>query len=180
MAEVPFRFEEQWTEADFAAIGRLALRWAVIEHILKNCLRTRLGLLLAEANLMIYPLSLKAVLQTIEGLHKMKPPRPKAAEFYAELIPVVSAIVRNDAVHSVVKETDTGLVFENRAKGRTITKEQILNCDELTNYASLLSIKFRRALQFKEGQKPPRKLPPRPEIPSFLKIQFPKASPRRA
>ena len=88
----------------------------------------------------------------------MKPPRPKAAEFYAELIPVVSAIVRNDAVHSVVKETDTGLVFENRAKGRTITKEQILNCDELTNYASLLSIKFRRALQFKEGQKPPRKL----------------------
>ena len=113
MIKSPFKFEEQWTDADFAAIGRLALRWAVIEHILKNCLRTRLGLSLAEANLMIYPLSLEAVLQKIEGLHKMKPPRPKAAEFYAELIPVVRAlqVVRNDAVHSVVKETDTGLVF---------------------------------------------------------------------
>ena len=105
---------------------------------------------------MIYPLSLEAVLQKIEGLHKMKPPRPKAAEFYAELIPVVRALqrIRNDAVHSVVKETEGALVFENRAKGRTITKEQILSCEELTNYASLLSFKFPRALGFKEGQKP--------------------------
>ena len=127
---------------------------------------------------MIYPLSLEAVLQKIEGLHKMRPPRPKAAEFYAELIPVVRAlqIVRNDAVHSVVKETNSGLVFENRARGRTITKEQILSCEELTNYASVLSIKFRRALGFKEGQKPPRKLPARPKIPDFLNIQFPKRS----
>jgi hypothetical protein len=174
MTQSPYRFEEQWCEADFAAIGRLALRWALTEHILKNCLRARLGLSLEEANVMIYPLSLETVLQKIDGLQKIKPLPRKAAEIYSELNPIVRALqtVRNDAVHSVIKETDSGLVFENRAKGRTLTKEEIFSCEDLTNYASQIAIKFRYALGFKEGPKPPRKLPPRPVIPEFLKSKI--------
>jgi hypothetical protein len=67
----PYRFEEQWSDDDFATIGRLAMRWALTEHILKNCLRVKLGLPLEEANLMIYPLSMETVLQKIDGLQKI-------------------------------------------------------------------------------------------------------------
>src|SRR5262245_20555807 len=158
--------------------GRFRRDWEV-EHILKNCLRVMLGLSLKEANLMVYPLSVEIVLQKIDGLHKIKPPRAKAAQVYAELKPIIRSLqaVRNDAVHSVIKETDRGLVFENRARGRTITKEEIFSCETLTNYASQLVLAFRYALGFKEGPKPPRNLPPRPEIPNFLKSQIqPKAS----
>src|SRR6476646_8768707 len=102
MIQSPYRFEEQWSEADLAAIGRLTLRWALNEHILKNCLRVRLGLSLEEANTEIYPLSLETVLQRIEWLHKIKPTRKRAAEIYSELKPIIRAlqVVRNDAVHS--------------------------------------------------------------------------------
>jgi hypothetical protein len=77
--------------------------------------------------------------------------------------------VRNDAVHSVLKETDDGHIFENRGRGRSRTKGEIFSCEDLTNYASTLVLAFRYALGFKEGPKPPRKLPLRPEIPDFLK-----------
>jgi hypothetical protein len=178
MVQSPYRFEEQWSEADLAAIGRLALRWALNEHILKNCLRVRLGLSLEEANTEIYPLSLETVLQRIEWLHKIKPPRKKAAEIFSELKPIIRAlqVVRNDAVHSVLKETENGHIFENRAKGRSATKAEVLSCEELTRYSGTLVIAFRYALGFKDGPKPPRKLPTRPEIPNFLKskIQLPK------
>ena len=70
MITSPYRFEEQWSDDDFATIGRLALRWALTEHILKNCLRVRLELWLEEANVRIYPLGMETVLQKIDGLTK--------------------------------------------------------------------------------------------------------------
>jgi hypothetical protein len=59
--------------------------------------------------------------------------------------------VRNDAVHSALKESERGHVFENRAKGRVRTKAEIFSCEDLTNYASQLAVAFRFALGFKEG-----------------------------
>ena len=85
--------------------------------------------------------------------------------------------MRNDAVHSVLKEIERGHVFENRGKGRVRTKAEIFSCEDLTNYASHLATAFRYALGFKEGPKPPRKLPTRPEIPNFLKSSVTFASP---
>ena len=175
MIQSPFRIEEQWPEEDFVTIGRFVLRWALIEHVLKNCLRQRLGLSLDQANLVVYPLYLNTVLEKIDRLHKTEPMPVEATELYSEIKPIVRALqpVRNDAVHSVLKETETGFTFENRAKGRSRTMEEIANCEDLTCYVSAYVLAFRGALGFKEGPPPPDPLPSRPATPDFLDIKFP-------
>jgi hypothetical protein len=62
MLETPFRFEAGFTSKEFETIGRLALRWAAIEHFVANCLKAMLGLSDKQAIVMVFPLGMEAKL----------------------------------------------------------------------------------------------------------------------
>ncbi|WP_211434868.1 hypothetical protein, partial [Bradyrhizobium diazoefficiens] len=44
MIPTPYNFEPALTDAEYAKLGVLALRWSHIEHILGNCLKVILRL----------------------------------------------------------------------------------------------------------------------------------------
>jgi len=71
MIETPFLFEEKISDADFQTIGKLALRWAHIEHILGNCLKVLLRLSVDEAVTIVFPMSLDERLQKIKAIAKL-------------------------------------------------------------------------------------------------------------
>jgi hypothetical protein len=45
MIESPFRYEKNFTAKDYETLGKLWLRWSHIDHVLANCLKRLLRLL---------------------------------------------------------------------------------------------------------------------------------------
>ena len=56
MIPSPYRFEPTFTDAEYAKLGVLALRWSHIEHILGNCLKVLLRLTDEEAIVIVFPM----------------------------------------------------------------------------------------------------------------------------
>jgi hypothetical protein len=176
MIESAFYFETGFTESDFAKIGRLLVRWAQIEHVLGNCLRVLLGLSLEEAKTKVFKDGGAERVKRIGKHIEENPLTPSAQVAFDELRPVLEGLrfVRNTIAHCVVLEGDDGkFSFELRSRGHTLTMEQVLSTEELTNYAGHLVYAFRYALGFKE-EIYGHECPTRPPIPEFLRglIQF--------
>jgi hypothetical protein len=75
-------------------------------------------------------------------------------------------VVRTNAVHGVLIGQEDFIV---RSKQRMLTKEQIFEAEELTNYAAVLALTLRHELGEPDADyAPPEPLPARPSIPGFL------------
>jgi hypothetical protein len=157
MLTSPFRFDGELSAKEFERLGRLSLRWSHIDHMIANCLKIILRLDEDQARIMIFPLTADARLQRIEALTKLNPlPSDKATRAFEELRAVMKGIqaIRNNVVHAVLIEGE----FIMRSKGRTFTKEQIFETEELTNYAGILALTLRHEL----GERDPLYNPPDP------------------
>jgi hypothetical protein len=55
MIPTPFRYEANVTPEDFQKIGQLSLRWSHTEHIIANCLKVMLALLVRKPSLWYSP-----------------------------------------------------------------------------------------------------------------------------
>jgi hypothetical protein len=170
----PFTFEESFTPQEFQKLGQFASRWALIEHIIGNCLRAILEMSPEHATVMIFPLSLDARMQRIEEVTQRFPLKPEQATLYADLKPLIRAqqYLRNTALHGVViggeGESDP-LMFHLRSKNRNVLKADLLGCEDLINYTAHVVQAFRLSLGGKDGLLPqPFALPDRPPIPAFL------------
>jgi hypothetical protein len=171
MIPSPYRFEPDFTDMEFAKLGVLAMRWAHIEHILGNCLKTILRLSEEEAVVIVFPMSGDQRISRIAELAKINPLSDLARAPFEELRPVMRGLqyVRNNVIHSIALEDDNeGHVFHLRSKMRSLTKAQVFSTEELTNYAGHLVIAFRYALGWGPGALS-YTCPDRPEIPEFLK-----------
>ena len=168
MLQSPFRFEAGFTSAEFETIGRLALRWAAIEHFVANCLKAMLGLSDEQAIVIVFPLGMEAKLARMNKLAKINPLNANASKGLIELTKVMKALqfVRNNTIHAIVMEGDHS--FELRRDRRSLSKHEVLSTEELTNYAGRVVIFLRHALGDKDTVGGPPAWPTRPTIPAFL------------
>jgi hypothetical protein len=176
MLETPFRYEPTFTPEEFQKLGQLTLRWSHIEHIVGNCLRHMLRLSDEEAILIVFPMSLEQRMNRIHDLAKLAPLPADAQRALAELNGGVKAIqfVRGHVVHAVVMgEPPDEIHLELRSKKRKLTKKQIFDTEEITNYAAHAALAFRFALGLKDGEDVRWPLPDRPAVPAFLPTCFP-------
>ena len=138
--------------------------------MIANCLKLQLGLDEDQARLMIFPLSTELRLQRMNELAKLKAlPSGKAANVFQELRAVMKGIraIRTNAVHAV--SIEGGFTLRSK-KDRAFTKEEIFECEELTNYAGILALTLRHELNEPDPAfDPPDPFPARPSIPEFLK-----------
>jgi hypothetical protein len=171
MIESPFRFENHLTPEDFQRLGKLMLRWSHTEHIVAHCLRLLLHLSEDEANIIVFPLRLEQRLQRISKLIKLNPLPPAVEGVYREMNEAIRTLqpVRNLVAHVILLPDPTGKhALHLRSHGRTYTKEEIFECEELTNYAACAALRLRFELGDEDPHGEPDPLPERPPIPTFL------------
>jgi hypothetical protein len=162
----PFRFDTQLSSEDFEKLGRLAMRWSHIDHMIANCLKRQLGLDDDQARIMIFPLSTEVRLQRMKALGFQS---AKATEVFRELSAVMKGIrtIRNNVAHAVWID---GRFMLRSKEDRAFGKEEIFEVEELTNYVGILALTLRNELGEADPEyKPPDPLPERPPIPGFLK-----------
>ena len=179
MIESPFIYEESLTPEELAKIGQLALRWSHIEHVLGNCLRRLMRMSMDDAILVIFPMNWERVLDLIDKFQKVRRLNRAAREAVAEIKAIMPAVkmVRNTLTHAIMVEDDGGdRVFHLRSKRKELTKEQIFEAEELTNYAAHVALAFRAALGGKGARLP---LPERPALPAYILSQFPSLHPAK-
>jgi hypothetical protein len=171
MIERPFHFEYRLSDQELQKLGELSLTWSHTEHLIGNCLKSLLRLTNEEAKEIVFPLSLEQKTQRICKLAKLQPLHPDAAVILAELEPIMRCVqyVRNNVVHAILVLNEDGTQdFHLRSKGRTHTKAQIFESEELTNYAAHLALSLRYALGMPSDPDARYASPARPAIPKFL------------
>lgn len=176
MLKPPFIIETSLTPEDYQKVGELAIRWAHIEHLAGNCLKTMLRLTEDEASLVVFPLSLDQRVQRMKNLAVAQKRQPTTVWGLAEFEAVMKGVqyVRNNMVHSVVTDdVEKGHQFHLRSKERTLTKEQAFSIEEITNYAAHLVLWLRYAMGIQGIYVAPFPLPDRPEVPEFLRGVIP-------
>jgi hypothetical protein len=175
MIPTPFRFEKDLTPDEFQKLGQLMLRWSHTEHIIGHCLRLLLGLSEEHADIMVFPLSLEHRLQRIVSLIELKPLIATADVVYRELVFAVKALqpIRNQIAHAILLPNAQGEheQFYSRRSGRSYGKEQIIECEELFNYAAHAALLLRNELGDRDDA--PGPLPQRPAPPAFLQSRSP-------
>lgn len=171
MLKSPFRYEEWLTSAEFEKVGELSLRWSHIDHIIGTCLMVMLRLSDEQAIIMVFPLSLDQRLNRLKKLSKLKRINKDAKAALDGLTQVATYIqqVRNIVIHAILADDpNEGLVFHLRSKTRSLTKQQVFEIEELTNYAAHAALALRFALEIKGARGERHPLPDMPAIPKFL------------
>jgi len=176
MIEAPFDYESGLSADDFKKIGELSLRWSHTEHVIANCLKVMLRLSDSEAKVVVFPWSMDQRLLRLKELSEVSNMSDEAKAALSELVAVGKAVqyVRNNVVHAIVSKQENGdHVFHLRSKQRSLTKEQVFSCEELTNYFAHAALSLRYALGLKGTPGQRHTLPPRPTIPKFLQNLVP-------
>jgi hypothetical protein len=112
-----------------------------------------------EAVIVVFPLGMHQRLALIRELQKLTSlPTEAAKQAFSELDCVMKGIqmVRNNVIHAVIMDGKTDQLFESRSKQRSLTKTQIFETEELTNYAGHAALLLRSEL----GDKDPIGAPP--------------------
>jgi hypothetical protein len=155
-------------------LGALMLRWSTLEAMIAQCLATVLDFDDAEADLLVFPMSLETKTKMLKELNEIKPLPEFAQKTLIELIPSAKAVqyVRNSTIHGVLLQGSAE--FHLRSKNRILKKEQIFESEELTNYACWLAFCLSMNLQGGRATSPGR-----PHIPDFLSSYFPQTPPTK-
>lgn len=172
----PFHYDDWLTPEEFQKLGQLALRWSHIDHILGNCLNALLRFSDDEAVVMVFPLSTDARFQRIKEIAKLANLNAEAEAALDGLRSTLSYVqqVRNNVIHAIlIDDPKDGQLFHLRSKGRTITKEQVFQVEELTNYVAHAALSLRYAIGMKGSPGERHPLPEKPEIPDFLQNPTP-------
>ena len=182
MIPSPFKYESRLPAEHYQKIGQLSLRWSHIDHTLGNSLRVMLRLTPEEAVPVVFSLASDLRYHRIRELKDLNPLSPAADFAFRELDAVMRGLqpVRNNVVHAILywSHSDGELALHLRSKNRTYTLDQIIETEELTNYAAIAVLNLRYRIQ--EDDHDPDEIPPplpdRPAVPEFLRssIQWPK------
>lgn len=171
MIESPFRYETSLTDADYQKIGRILLRCSHIEHIIGNCLKALLRLSDEEAVIVVFPLTADQRLERIKKLAKLADLNADAKAALAALVGTIKyvQITRNDLAHAIIDAAEGQPRFHNRAKSRTVSREDVFAVEELINYVAHAALALRHALGLKDAPEARHALPNMPGIPVFLR-----------
>lgn len=171
-------FEYALSGAELQKLGTLSLTWAQTDDLIGQSLRRALGFGGDEATVMVYPLSQEQRIQRLKKLVELKPQAFNddakcALQELSDINPVIQ-LVRNNVVHAVViSDKNEGALFHLRSKDRTLTKTQVFELEELTNYACHVALSLRFALGDVNTDPWHKPLPDRPQIPDQLRHLVP-------
>jgi hypothetical protein len=171
MIDSPFRFELVLGPEDLHKFGLLSLRWALIDHVITNCLKALKGLTDDEAIDQVFPLFAKQKMEEIKELIGSRELSAEANEAYRELMNVMSGVrvVRDAVTHGTIMTQGSDVTFEHRSRGRKFTRGDVLETEEMTNYAAHAAVILRHELGDIDPDYTPGPLPRRPPIPKCLK-----------
>lgn len=176
MLERPYFLEYRLSAKELEKLGELSLTWSHIEHLLGNCLWSLLRLNKNEATIVVFPMTLERRLQCLSELAKKASLDAAATKALAELNDIMKAIqaVRNNVIHAILAPDPNGdAIFHLRSKERNLTKAQVFETEELTNYAAHAAVALRYALGVPGNPDERWPLPERPAIPEFLRGSIP-------
>jgi len=159
------------TPEELAKLGELALTWSHTEHLIGTCTKSVLGLTEEQADILIYPLSADRRMQLLKQHSGRVSPELQALIKELQTVMKAISIARNTAVHAIIIDNWEVPKFRLHSKDRVLTKEDILQSDALSNYATLLALHIRFKLDPAKLDGGTLKLPPlptRPEIPKTL------------
>jgi hypothetical protein len=121
MIPSPFRFERLLAGEDLNKLGLLSLRWALIDHVITNCLKVLKGLTDDEAIDQIFPLPASRKMDEIKGLIGSQNLSAEGDEAYRELMNVMSGVraVRDAVTHGTIMSEGNDVMFDHRSKNRS-------------------------------------------------------------
>ena len=171
MIPSPFRFERALTSDSLSKLALLSLRWALIDHVLTNCLKILRGLTDEEAIDEVFPQYASRKIDEIKRLMRSRTLCPEGDEAYQALMKVISGVrvVRDAGPHGTIMSLNADVTFDHRSKRRKFTLQEVLEMEELTNYAAHAALILRHELGDKDPEGRPGPLPQRPAIPTHLK-----------
>ena len=138
MIAAPHNFAPPIEDQKLAKIGALALRWALIEYTLGNCLKGALRLDSPEATVMCFSLGVHERITRLSELNLSK----KAKAILADFRPIMQGVqwVRNNALHSAVTVDDLGIpTFYRRSIQSHTSLDEILRCGRVDQLRGALS-----------------------------------------
>jgi hypothetical protein len=137
----------------------------------KNCLKVLKGLTDDEAIDQIFPLPASRKMDEIKGLIGSQNLSAEGDEAYRELMNVMSGVraVRDAVTHGTIMSEGNDVMFDHRSKNRKFTRQDVLETEEMTNYAAHAAVLLRDALGDKDPDNKPGPLPQRPPVPKCLK-----------
>jgi hypothetical protein len=174
MIEPPFEYA--LSAQELQKLGELSLTWSHTEQLIGHCLRNLLRLSGEEAVIVVFPLPLEQRLRRVKELADLAPMSEHMKASLEELLTIMPAIqlVRNNVAHAVlIHDTKDGVLFHLSSKDRTLTKKQIFESEELTNYACHVAMSLRFSLPAMSESGWHKPLPERPAIPDYLRHLFP-------
>jgi hypothetical protein len=171
MIPSPFRFERVLTPEDLSKLALLSLRWALIDHVLANCLKVLRGLTDEEAIDQVFHLYASHKTDEIKRLIKSRNLSAEGDRAWRELMWVMGGVraVRDAVIHGTPMSLAGDVTFDHRSKGREFKRQEVLDTEEVTNYAAHAALILRHELGDKDPEGRPGPLPPRPAIPTHLK-----------
>ena len=169
MIESPFEYA--LSPEELQRLGKLSLTWSHTEQLVGHCLKDLLRLSNDEAVIMIFPLSLEQRLRRLQELTTLSQMTDEMKTALEELLAIMPAmqLVRNHVAHAVLIHDPTGeLQFHLSSKDRTLTKKQIFDSEELSNYACHVAMSLRFSLPSARASGWHKPLPDRPALPDWL------------
>jgi hypothetical protein len=156
------------TPEEMSKLGELFLVWSHTEHVIAKSLKEILKYNDEEAISIIYPMMLQRKLNNITKHSSQLSDGSRT--YFEELKSVVEAVtklIRNTVAHGVlVNDTKEGTLFRSPSKDWVVSKDDVLQSKEISNYALWIAIVFYHSLDPDEHLAP---LPQRPKIPNALK-----------
>jgi hypothetical protein len=172
MIECPYEYA--LTEKELQKLAEMSLTWSHTEHLIGICLKRVLKLSDDEGTAIVFPMSLETRLKYLSDLKGRISAGGQTV--LKELALIMKGIqpIRNTIAHTIlIGDTKDGTLFHLRSKDRTFTKEEVFECEEITNYAAQLAICFRYEVGFDRPQDSTPALPQRPSIPKQVQQFLP-------
>lgn len=173
MIECPYEYA--LTDKELQKLAEMSLTWSHTEHLIGICLKRVWKLDDDEGTAIVFPLPLETRLKYLSELKGRISTGGQSVLKELSLIMKAIQPIRNTVAHAIlINDTTDGTLFHLRSKDRTFTKEELFECEEITNYAAQLTICLRYELGFdrpREDSMPT--LPQRPAIPKPVREYIP-------
>jgi hypothetical protein len=172
MIECPFEYH--LTDDELRKLGEMSLTWSHTEDVIGNCLKALLRFNDQEALDLIFPLGLEQRMRWLKGLKDRMNEDATWALNELELILKGLHSVRNNVIHgTIIQDTRDGPLFHLKSKDRVVTKDDLFECEEFTNYCAAVAHRLRTALRFPLDASVPSTFLERPAIPKALREYIP-------
>lgn len=170
MLAAPIEFEPEISENQYARVGRLIVKWALIDHLIGTCINVQNGTTDEAAQRAVFSETAGRKIAMLEDAMRTLAPGD-ARRAFEVLLPLWKGLkeARDNVAHGVATiNEDRNVALHHRRKSRDAEIEEILSLEEVTNFVAHAALSLRYALGLKSDPNLRHSLPAIPPIPDLL------------